>query len=250
MSASASRRWRWALRSVFQWRSSRATGRCCAARCSGLPASCRPCRGWRCWHCSIRCCWRSRRCRCRGSDLDSPPSDFLPAVLALALYSMLPVLRNTITGLQGVDAAILEAAQGVGMTSPTVIVHGRTAAGAARHDGGHPHRGGVGDRNRDAIDADRPDQPRQLHLCRAADPELGVRAVRLPRRRGARARGRSIAGADRKRPAPPQPHSRDDWRLRHRSAGCGHAGADDVALTQRIISSAPKPLPSNMCCRR
>jgi osmoprotectant transport system permease protein len=42
---------------------------------------------------------------------------FLPAVLALALYSMLPVLRNTITGLQGVDPAVTEAAQGVGMTS-------------------------------------------------------------------------------------------------------------------------------------
>ena len=41
---------------------------------------------------------------------------FLPAVLALALYSMLPVLRNTITGLGGVDPAIREAAQGVGMT--------------------------------------------------------------------------------------------------------------------------------------
>ena len=41
---------------------------------------------------------------------------FLPAVLALALYSMLPVLRNTVTGLKGVDPAILEAAQGVGMT--------------------------------------------------------------------------------------------------------------------------------------
>jgi osmoprotectant transport system permease protein len=41
---------------------------------------------------------------------------FLPAVLALALYSMLPVLRNTITGLQGVEPALLEAAQGVGMT--------------------------------------------------------------------------------------------------------------------------------------
>ena len=41
---------------------------------------------------------------------------FLPSVLALALYSMLPVLRNTITGLQGVDRTILEAAQGVGMT--------------------------------------------------------------------------------------------------------------------------------------
>ena len=28
---------------------------------------------------------------------------FLPSVLALALYSMLPVLRNTVTGLNGVD---------------------------------------------------------------------------------------------------------------------------------------------------
>jgi osmoprotectant transport system permease protein len=41
---------------------------------------------------------------------------FLPAVLALALYSMLPVLRNTITGLQGIDPALTEAARGVGMT--------------------------------------------------------------------------------------------------------------------------------------
>jgi osmoprotectant transport system permease protein len=41
---------------------------------------------------------------------------FLPAVLALALYSMLPVLRNTITGLKGVEPSLLEAAQGVGMT--------------------------------------------------------------------------------------------------------------------------------------
>src|ERR1700723_369249 len=47
---------------------------------------------------------------------------FLPAVLALALYSMLPVLRNTITGLHGVDPAILEAAQGVGMTGIQSLV--------------------------------------------------------------------------------------------------------------------------------
>src|SRR6185436_6702132 len=40
---------------------------------------------------------------------------FLPSVLALALYSMLPVLRNTIAGLQGIDPAIAEAALGVGM---------------------------------------------------------------------------------------------------------------------------------------
>jgi osmoprotectant transport system permease protein len=41
---------------------------------------------------------------------------FLPAVLALMLYSMLPVLRNTVTGLNGIDPAISEAALGVGMT--------------------------------------------------------------------------------------------------------------------------------------
>lgn len=41
---------------------------------------------------------------------------FLPSLLALTLYSMLPVLRNTITGLNGIEPAILEAAQGTGMT--------------------------------------------------------------------------------------------------------------------------------------
>ncbi|MGB3274014.1 MAG: ABC transporter permease/substrate-binding protein [Xanthobacteraceae bacterium] len=41
---------------------------------------------------------------------------FLPAVLALALYAMLPVLRNTLTGMQTIDPALIEAAKGVGMT--------------------------------------------------------------------------------------------------------------------------------------
>ncbi|MBI1203798.1 MAG: ABC transporter permease subunit [Rhodopseudomonas sp.] len=41
---------------------------------------------------------------------------FLPSVLALALYSMLPVLRNTVTGLAGVDPRLREAARVVGMT--------------------------------------------------------------------------------------------------------------------------------------
>jgi osmoprotectant transport system permease protein len=40
---------------------------------------------------------------------------FLPAVLALALYSMLPVLRNTVAGLNGVDARLSEAARVVGV---------------------------------------------------------------------------------------------------------------------------------------
>ena len=40
---------------------------------------------------------------------------FLPSVLALALYSMLPVLRNTVTGLNGVDPRLSEAARVVGV---------------------------------------------------------------------------------------------------------------------------------------
>ncbi len=42
---------------------------------------------------------------------------FLPAFIGLTLYSVLPVLRNTVTGLAGLDPALTEAARGVGMTS-------------------------------------------------------------------------------------------------------------------------------------
>jgi osmoprotectant transport system permease protein len=41
---------------------------------------------------------------------------FLPAFIGLVLYSVLPILRNTVTGLEGVDPALIEAANGVGMT--------------------------------------------------------------------------------------------------------------------------------------
>lgn len=42
---------------------------------------------------------------------------FTPAFLALWLYGILAILRNTITGLQGVDSAVIESAQGMGMSS-------------------------------------------------------------------------------------------------------------------------------------
>lgn len=42
---------------------------------------------------------------------------FWTAVIALSLYGVLPVLRNTITGIQAVDPTLVEAARGVGMTS-------------------------------------------------------------------------------------------------------------------------------------
>jgi osmoprotectant transport system permease protein len=41
---------------------------------------------------------------------------FLPAVLALALYSILPVLRNTVTGLRSIDDGVHDAARALGLT--------------------------------------------------------------------------------------------------------------------------------------
>lgn len=42
---------------------------------------------------------------------------FVPALVALVLYSMLPIIRNTVTGILETDPALVEAAQGIGMTS-------------------------------------------------------------------------------------------------------------------------------------
>ena len=38
-----------------------------------------------------------------------------PALFALVLYAMLPILRNTVVGLRSVDRAVLESARGMGM---------------------------------------------------------------------------------------------------------------------------------------
>ena len=45
-----------------------------------------------------------------------PALGFLPALLALSLYALLPILRNVVAGLQGIDPAVLQAADAVGMT--------------------------------------------------------------------------------------------------------------------------------------
>ncbi len=45
-----------------------------------------------------------------------PALGFLPSLLALTLYSILPMVRNAVTGLTGIDSSVLEAADGVGMT--------------------------------------------------------------------------------------------------------------------------------------
>ena len=66
---------------------------------------------------------------------------FLPALLALTLYALLPILRNAVTGLTGVSPAAKQAADGLGMTAaqklrlveaplaaPTIMAGIRTAA--------------------------------------------------------------------------------------------------------------------------
>lgn len=66
---------------------------------------------------------------------------FLPSLLALTLYSMLPILRNTVAGIEGVDPAVREAADALGMSprqklfqvelplaAPVIMAGVRTAA--------------------------------------------------------------------------------------------------------------------------
>ena len=43
------------------------------------------------------------------------------ALIALTLYSLLPVLRNTVVGITGVDRAVREAGRGLGMTDAQLL---------------------------------------------------------------------------------------------------------------------------------
>jgi osmoprotectant transport system permease protein len=43
------------------------------------------------------------------------------AILALTLYALLPIIRNTYTGIRGVDPAVVEAARGMGLTESQLL---------------------------------------------------------------------------------------------------------------------------------
>ncbi|MBD2193944.1 MULTISPECIES: ABC transporter permease [Calothrix] len=45
----------------------------------------------------------------------------VPAIVALTLYSLLPIIRNTYTGITSVDPAIREAGRGMGMTDQQLL---------------------------------------------------------------------------------------------------------------------------------
>ena len=65
----------------------------------------------------------------------------VPAVIALIVYALLPIARNTVTGIEGIPADVVEAAKGMGMTpmqqmlkvklplaTPIIVAGIRTAA--------------------------------------------------------------------------------------------------------------------------
>jgi osmoprotectant transport system permease protein len=45
-----------------------------------------------------------------------------PAIVALTLYSLLPIIRNTYTGIIGVEPAVREAGKGMGMTDRQLLL--------------------------------------------------------------------------------------------------------------------------------
>ena len=45
----------------------------------------------------------------------------LPSVIALTLYALLPIVRNCVVGLAGVDPAMVDAARGMGMNRAAVL---------------------------------------------------------------------------------------------------------------------------------
>jgi osmoprotectant transport system permease protein len=47
------------------------------------------------------------------------------AIVALVLYALLPILRNTYVGLTGIDPAVLEAAEAMGMTNAQILLRVR-----------------------------------------------------------------------------------------------------------------------------
>ena len=47
-------------------------------------------------------------------------------ITALTLYALLPIVRNTYTGITGVDPAVLEVATGMGLTERQILWHVQT----------------------------------------------------------------------------------------------------------------------------
>jgi osmoprotectant transport system permease protein len=56
------------------------------------------------------------------SALTLPSIGFLPVVIALTLYGLLPIIRNTYTAIREVDPAMIEAGRGMGMSEARILI--------------------------------------------------------------------------------------------------------------------------------
>jgi len=77
----------------------------------------------------------------RATGLPIPALGFLPALMALSVYALLPIVRNGVAAIRGIDPAVAEAADGLGMSgwqklklvelplgAPVILAGIRTAA--------------------------------------------------------------------------------------------------------------------------
>ena len=139
---------------------------------------------------------------------------FRPAVVALVAYSVLPVLRNTMIGLQQVDRFLIEAGRGMGMGKlrvlarielplavPVILAGVRTGPG---HQRGRGHAGHLCERG----------WPRRHHQRRAVDQPRHRHHHRRGPHRDSRLAHR-LGGRDRRRSAPTE----GSLTQRHREGG-------------------------------
>ncbi len=66
----------------------------------------------------------------RATGWPIPALGFLPALLALAMYALLPIVRNGVAAIRGVDPALAEASDGLGMTPRQRLVFVELPLGA------------------------------------------------------------------------------------------------------------------------
>ncbi|MBN2478874.1 MAG: ABC transporter permease [Parachlamydiales bacterium] len=52
---------------------------------------------------------------------NTPATGFLPAIIVLSLYALLPILSNTYSGIKQVDPTMKDVAKGLGMTSRQIL---------------------------------------------------------------------------------------------------------------------------------
>ena len=66
----------------------------------------------------------------QSTGLPIPALGFLPALLALSIYALLPIVRNGVAAITGIDPALVEAAKGLGMTRRQRVFHVELPLGA------------------------------------------------------------------------------------------------------------------------